>query len=75
MPDFGSIFQSSFLLFKIGILIIIFLYIAFTVVILTQVNVMNKLVTEDKVSVFLRFLAIVHILLAVSLFLAAVVIL
>lgn len=60
---------------KIVFLIIILLYAIFTIVVFTQVNTMNGIVTEVHSSFVLKLIALINILLAISLFVFAVVIL
>lgn len=74
---FSSItFQEGiFSIFKIGILIILALYAVFAFVILNQVRVMNSIVTLSFISVVLLIIAGLHLLLAISLFAIALVIL
>ena len=73
--DFGELFRSSFIIIKAGTLILLFVYIIFTIVILTQVRVMDRLVKEKLSSEALKIMAIIHVVLALSLFLTALVIL
>lgn len=66
---FGS-FQTNLipLVFKLFLLIIIFLYGIFAAVIVRQVQLMNKVVTETEFSSILLTIAIVHLLLVAGLF-------
>ena len=73
--NFSKFFDSPSLLFKIVALVFLFLYVVFTFVILTQVNVMNKIITEERSSALLKTIAIIHVVLAISLFVFAIVIL
>lgn len=63
------------LIIKITTLVLISFYILFTAVIFNQVLVMNRIVTLNHASTMLKLLGIVHIILAISLFIAALVIL
>lgn len=63
------------LLLKGGFLIILFFYILFAFIIFNQVRVMNKIVHTPSVSSVLFFLALLHIVVSVSLFLIALAIL
>lgn len=60
---------------KIITLIIIAFYAIFTFVILTQVRVMNQIVFLPAAAMILQTIAIINLLIAISLFLAALVIL
>jgi len=67
---------SDFLIFlKIGIIILIFLYAVFGFVVLNQIFRMNNIIKEVYSSALLYVLAIIHMVLAISLLLAALVIL
>lgn len=68
-------FLQSFLIFKILILILIFLYVIFAFVVLNQVRLMNGVVRELHSSTIVQAGAVVHLLLAISLFVYALVIL
>lgn len=63
------------LIVKITVLILIAFYAIFTFVIFNQVLVMNRIVTLNHASNFLKLIAILHIFLAISLFITALVIL
>ncbi|MBI2195544.1 MAG: hypothetical protein HYU48_00655 [Candidatus Levybacteria bacterium] len=63
------------LIVKILMLVLIACYIVFTLVVFNQVLVMNRIVTLNHASGFLKTAAVFHILLAISLFVAALVIL
>lgn len=70
----SQITQPIFAL-KIIFLVVIFSFIIFTIVVFTQLNVMNKVVEEVHTSFVLEVAAAINILLAISLFLLALVIL
>lgn len=70
----NNIFQPLFLL-KLFILIIIFFYVIFSSVVSNQIRVMNKIETIPPVAEILQILAIIHLMLAFSLFFLAVAIL
>lgn len=69
-----NLFQSFFLL-KIAFLVVIFLYVIFTFIVLNQVIVMNRAVSQKTISGLLTIIAVIHILLALSLFAFAIAIL
>lgn len=78
MPsDTLGLFSSAEIIsvFKIVTLVILAIYIIFTFVILTQVRVMNRILTEMFASTVLLFLALGNFIFAISLFLIALVIL
>ncbi len=60
---------------KIGLLIIIGLFTIFTFIIFNQIGVMNNIVNQPGASTILKIIAIINILLSLSLFLIALVIL
>lgn len=60
---------------KIGVLIILFLYVVFAFVLMNQVRVMNRIIREVSSSAILFILVLIHLLLAVSLFFFALAIL
>ena len=66
-------FQTTSLI-KIGVLIIIALYVLFSFVIFNQVRTMNKLMNHSS-SAVLEVIAIIHIIAAIALFLTATAIL
>lgn len=59
------------LLLKGGFLIILFFYILFAFIIFNQVRVMNRIVHAPPVSSIILFLALLHIVISLSLFLIA----
>lgn len=63
------------LIAKIVMLIFLALFSAFAIVVLNQVRTMNKIFLEIQSSETLRAIAIILVILAISLFLAALVIL
>lgn len=70
LDQFFPIFQTNLvpLVTKVFLSIIIFLYGIFAAVIVRQVQLMNKLVTETEFSSILLTIAVVHLLLVVGLF-------
>lgn len=66
---------NPFFLLKIGFLLVIFIYIIFSLVVLNQVSAMNNIIKEVRSSAIIFFLAILNLFLAVSLFIIALVIL
>ncbi len=72
--DLNQLFQP-WLFLKIAVLILEGLYFIFAIVILNQVRVMNAIITESGVSFILETIAFIHLLVALSLFLATLVIL
>ena len=62
-------------LIKIGILFVDFAYIVFLIVVLVQVLSMERVIREVHDSMVLKTIALFNLLLAISLFLAAFVIL
>jgi len=71
----ANLFRSPLFLFKIALLVIMALFIIFTIVIFTQVSVMNKIITHAQASGILKLIAILNIIFAISLFVMALVIL
>lgn len=74
-PGFILSLINPFLFLKIAFLIIIGLFAIFTYILFNQSCTMNTLVEQSSASKNLRFFTIINILLAVSLFLTALVIL
>lgn len=72
--DFINFLQPVFWI-KIVTLVVIGFYVVFTFVVFTQVKVMTQILHLPHASSILRIISIIHIALAVSLFLVAVVIL
>ena len=69
--DLTSFFSQLFTatgFVKILILIIILFLIVFTLVLLNQVRVMNRVITEKHSSSILIFIAIINTILTISLF-------
>lgn len=77
MPEFTlfSQFTEALFLLKAVFLIILFLFALFSFVVLNQTNVMNKIITEAHFSPILKIIAILNLVVVISLFLTAVVIL
>lgn len=77
MADTITTLQSLNPLFflKIAILMIIGLFLIFTLIVYNQVGVMNRIVDQPEASGTLRIIALINVILAVSLFLTALVIL
>ena len=75
--DILDLFRSNqFILFiKIATLVTLALYIIFTFIIFTQVRIMNRILELTFASRILMLATLVNIILAISLFLAAFVIL
>lgn len=71
---FNSIFSAN-LLIKIITLIAIIFYAIFTFVVFTQAKVMSEILHLPHGETTLKTISIIHIILAVSLFLIAIVIL
>ncbi len=71
----NSIFLNPFFLIKIGIIILIIFYIVLSIVIVRRVQIMNRTITQSQVSFTLIFVAFINIILAILLFLLAIVIL
>ncbi len=74
MMDFINFFQPI-LLVKIITLILIFFYVVFTFVIFTQVKVMAQILHLPHAQGLLKMISIINIILAISLFIFAIVIL
>lgn len=70
-----QLFQSPLFLLKIALIAIMAIFIIFTIVVFTQVNVMNKIITHAQASGMLKTIAILNIVFAVVLFITALVIL
>lgn len=60
---------------KAGFLIIMVLYIIFTLIVFKQITSMDDIIREVHSSIIIKVIAIINIVFALSLFLAAVVIL
>lgn len=77
LPNITSISQSLTILagLKIGFLIILSLYFVFILVVFKQITSMDDIINEVHSSAIIKTVAIINIVLAFSLFLAAVVIL
>lgn len=71
--DFANF--SPFIVFKIGIEILLLLYTVFAFVVVTQIKAMNKIVQQPPVSMIIEVIGWVHVLLAASLFLLGLAIL
>lgn len=75
-PDqFINLFQTDLLtlLGKLILLLLIFLYGIFAAVILRQVQLMNKVVTEANFSSIIFTVAFLHFILVVAVFFAAII--
>lgn len=72
--NFGEFFQPVILV-KIVTLLVIGFYIIFTFVVFTQVKAMSQILSLPHASTILKTIAIINIILALSLFLGAFVIL
>lgn len=72
--DFVNFFQPI-LLVKIITLIVIVFYIVFTLVVFTQVKTMAQILHLSHAQGVLKMISIIHVVLAISLFLFAIVIL
>ncbi len=70
-----QLFQSPLFLLKIALLVIMALFTIFTIVVFTQVNVMNKIINHTQASGILKIIAFFNIIFAVVLFVTALVIL
>lgn len=80
MTDFFSTFFANFhiaLVFKVVVLVILFLYIVYSFFLLTQVRALSQLVYiyAQQASRILLFASVVYFFLTLSLFLTALVIL
>lgn len=71
----AKFFRSPLFLFKIALLVIMAFFIIFSIIVFTQVNVMNKIITHTQASGILKSIAILNIIFAVVLFVVAIVIL
>lgn len=67
-------FFQSLIFIKITILLILIGYAIFTVVIFSQIKILNRIISQSTSSLIEK-LALIHIVLAISLFLIALVIL
>lgn len=74
-PSIPTITNSVSLIFKIGILSIIFLFLIFLLVVLKQLRAMNIEVSQPELFPILQFLNLLLILATIFLFLLGVVIL
>ncbi|MGH7204348.1 MAG: DUF5657 family protein [Candidatus Levyibacteriota bacterium] len=78
MLDIISLFQTDniFFLFKVLLLVLIFVYILFTFVVLNRVQALNRTIylAAAHASLLLQILTFISFLLAVSLFIATIVI-
>ena len=78
MPDITILFHTASILFlfKILLLILIFVYILFTFVVVNRVRALNRTIylAAANASVLLQILTFISFLLAVSLFIATLVI-
>lgn len=72
--NFINFFQPVFLI-KIVTLIVIGFYVVFTFVVFTQVKIMAQILHLPYAEAVLKIISIIHIIMAISLFLFAVVIL
>ena len=74
---FNSLSQtvSSFIILKIGFLIINALYIIFVFVVLSQIDSMDNIITEMNSAIIVKIAGVLNVIFAISLFLAALVIL
>ncbi|OGH20016.1 MAG: hypothetical protein A3D74_01335 [Candidatus Levybacteria bacterium RIFCSPHIGHO2_02_FULL_37_13] len=63
------------LILKIAILVFLILYIIFSIIVLTQVRLMNNILKQSFASTVLAAIALGNLILALSLFLTALVIL
>jgi len=72
-----SLLQSLRLtsIFKVGILSVIFLYVIFLYVVLKQVRTMNRMVVQTFFGPLLETIAFLLLLVGISLFIVAIVIL
>ena len=74
--DFNSInFVNPVFWIKIITLIVILFYVVFTFVVFTQVKVMTQILHLPHGETTLKTISIIHIILAISLFVIAIVIL
>lgn len=70
-----QLFQSPLFLLKIALIVVMAIFIIFTLVVFTQVNVMNKIINHTQASAILKLIAIINIISAVAQFVVAFVIL
>ncbi len=63
------------IILKIGILVLLFLYAIFGFVVLNQIFRMNGIIKEVYSSTVMYVIAIIHMVLAIALFIAAIAIL
>ncbi len=75
MPNIFENIVSFSTLFKIAFLSIMVLYMAFSFIVLNQVRSMNKIISQARSSTFINAFSVLNVLFALSLFLAAIVIL
>ncbi len=66
---------ESFIIFKIGFLILVLFNTIFLFIVFSQVNSMNRIVNQSNASSLLKFISLLSIVFSFSLFLIAVVIL
>ncbi|MBI2033024.1 MAG: hypothetical protein HYT10_00970 [Candidatus Levybacteria bacterium] len=71
----AQFFLNPLILIKGGLLILIFLFAIFTLVILNQVLVMNRIISQQPVATVVAWFAVLLVLLSFSLFVATLVIL
>lgn len=78
MQDISTLFQTNNIIFvfKVLLLGLLFVYIIFTFIVLNRVRAMNRTIylAAAHASVFLQILTIISFFLAVSLFIATLVI-
>lgn len=74
LPDFSIFFSANFWV-KIFLLTFIFFYCILSLVVLRQTQLMSKILDEVNFSRFLKLLAAIHFLAAVSLFISALILL
>lgn len=75
LSDIFGLTLNPLFLTKIGLVILIALFFIFVFVVLNQVKTMNNIVTEVKSSGIIMAIAILNLFAALSLFIAALVIL
>ena len=77
MPNMQFLFDAAQfnLILKIAILVFLILYIIFSIIVLTQVRLMNNILKQSFASTVLAAIALGNLILALSLFLTALVIL
>jgi hypothetical protein len=66
---------KSFMLIKIGFLIIDFFYVIFSIILLNQVFAMNNIIREDGNYLILQYISFLYIILGISLFVISLAIL